>query len=122
VAAIWLSFVFAAAGLLLVALAVLGLEWSGGAARDTSIVVAIAALAVTDFWAGGAMRAVTGLPLKPNLVCWMTARSAWLILIAIIFPAFALVIPVQIALAAAAFVAGTRFADTMRKSTARTAT
>jgi hypothetical protein len=68
------------------------------------------------------MRAITGLSIKPNLVCWMAARSLWLVLVAIIFPAFALVIPIQIAIAAAAFVAGTRFAETMRKSAARTAT
>lgn len=115
IAAIWLSLIFAAASLFLVAIAVLGLEWSGGAAKDTSLVVAIAALAVTDFWAGGAMRAVTGLSLRPNLLCWMIARSLWFALTAMVFPAFILVVPIQIAIAALAFVAGTKFAANMRK-------
>jgi hypothetical protein len=98
-------------GLFLSAIAVMALEVSGGAARDTSIVVCVAAVAITDFWAGGLMRAITKHPFKPNLVCWLVVRSMWFLLAALVIPALVPVVGPQLALAALAFALGARFAS-----------
>lgn len=118
--ATWLSAAMAAVGLLLTSLAVLALELSGGAARDTSLVVMVVAIAVTDFWAGGIMLRITGRGVRPLVAWWIAARSVWFVLLAILMPAFAVLVAIQIPLAAVAFVGGMRFARSLGDPEART--
>ena len=97
-------------GVFLAALGVWVLEVSGGAARDTGIVVGIAGFAVADFWGGGLVAALTRARAVQVAVAWGIARLLVLVLIALVAPRLAAVLPIQLALAVPAAWAGARVA------------
>lgn len=97
-------------GLVLAAIGIAVLELSGGAARDTSIVVAIAAYVVADFWGGGAVAALTRARAPQVAVAWGVARFGVLVLVVLAAPRLAAVLPVQLLLAVPAAWAGARVA------------
>jgi hypothetical protein len=83
----------------LAALGIFVLELAGGAATDTSLVVTITAVLVTDFWAGGIIRALTRIPARDIAIIWGIARAIVLILAALLIHRLALVAPLQLLLA-----------------------
>jgi hypothetical protein len=97
-------------GLFLAALAIGVLELSGGAARDTSIVVAVAGYVVADFWGGGAVAAITRARAPQVAAAWGVARLVILVLVAIAAPKLVAVVPIQLLLAIPAAYAGARVA------------
>jgi hypothetical protein len=97
-------------GLFLAALAIGVLELSGGAARDTSIVVAVAGYVVADFWGGGAVAAITRARAPQVAAAWGLARLGVLVLVAIAAPKLLAVVPIQLLLAVPAAYAGARVA------------
>jgi hypothetical protein len=97
-------------GLFLAALGVWVLDVSGGAARDTAIVVGIAGYVVSDFWGGGIVAALTRVRARQVAVAWALARLVVLVLVALAAPALAPMVPVQLALAVPASWAGARVA------------
>lgn len=94
----------------LAALGVKFLDLSGGAATDTSIVVAIAAFMVADFWGGGLLTMLTKASVAQVTLCWTIARAVLLVLIALAFSRMLPFVPVQLALAVPAAWAGSRVA------------
>jgi hypothetical protein len=86
------SIVLAAGGILV-------LQLAGGAARDTSLVVTIAAVLVTDFWAGGIIRALTRTDSRDVAIVWGIARAIVLVIAALLVYRLAIVAPIQLALA-----------------------
>lgn len=97
-------------GLFLAALAIGVLELSGGAARDTSIVVAVAGYVVADFWGGGIVAALTRARAPQVAAAWGVARLAVLVVVALVAPRLVAVLPVQLLLAVPAAWAGARVA------------
>lgn len=109
-AAVIVAVVMFPVGLFLAALAIGVLELSGGAARDTSIVVAVAGYVVADFWGGGAVAAITRARAPQVAAAWGIARLGVLVLVAIAAPSLLAVVPIQLALAIPAAYAGARVA------------
>lgn len=97
-------------GLFLAAVGVAVLELSGGAARDTSIVVAIAGYVVADFWGGGIVAAITKARAPQVAAAWGAGRLLVLVLVALLAPGVAALLPVQLVLAVPAAWAGARVA------------
>lgn len=97
-------------GLVLAAVGIAVLELSGGAARDTSIVVAVAGYVVADFWGAGAVAAITRARAPQVAVAWGIARLGVLVLLGLAAPALVHVLPVQLLLAVPAAYAGARVA------------
>lgn len=95
-------------GLFLAALGVKVLDLSGGAAKDTSLVVAVAAFAVADFWGGGLVTALTRAKISQVTLGWAIARGVILVLIAIVVQRMLPLVPLQLALAVVAAWAGSR--------------
>lgn len=94
----------------LAALGVWVLDISGGAARDTSIVVGMAGVLVTEFWGGGLVTTLTKARAAQVAVAWGIARLAVLVLLALLVPKLLPVLPIQLALAIPAAYAGSRVA------------
>jgi hypothetical protein len=84
------------------------LKLSGGAARDTSIVVAIAGFLVTDFWGGGIVAAMTKVTAIRVALAWAITRLVVLVVVALVANRMAPFIPVQLAFAVPAAWAGAR--------------
>lgn len=97
-------------GLFLAALGVKVLDLSGGAARDTSIVVAIAAFVVSDFWGGGLVTMLTRTRPAQVALVWGIARTVILLLVALVATRMLVFVPLQLALAIPAAWAGSRVA------------
>lgn len=97
-------------GIFLAALGVFVLEVSGGAARDTSLVVAVAGFLVADFWGGGIVTALTRARALQVAVAWGIARAVLLVCIALVAHRMAPLLPVQLVLAVPAAWAGARVA------------
>lgn len=97
-------------GIFVAALGVWILEVSGGAARDTSIVVAIAGYLVSDFWGGGLVSTLTRARAPQVAVAWALARLLGLAVFVAVAPSLAPLAPVQLLLAVPAAYAGARVA------------
>lgn len=97
-------------GFFLAALGVWVLDVSGGAANDTSIVVSMAGVLVTEFWGGGMVAALTKARAPHVAVAWGIVRLVLLLLVALVVPRLLPVVPVQLALAIPAAYAGARVA------------
>ncbi len=97
-------------GIVLAALGVKVLDWSGGAAHDTSVVVGIAGYLVTDFWGGGLVTTLTRARPPQVAVAWAIARTAILLVALLITNAAFGVLVAQLALAIPAAWAGARTA------------
>lgn len=97
-------------GLFLAAVGIGVLKVSGGAATDTSVVVAIAGFAVADFWAGGAIAALTRARAPQVAVAWGIARFVVLLLVALAAPRLFTVLPIQLLIAPLAAWAGAKAA------------
>ena len=97
-------------GLFLAAVGVFVLELSGGAARDTSIVVAVAGYVVADFWGGGIVAALTRARAPQVAAAWGVARLGVLVLVALAAPKLLALVPIQLLLAVPAAWAGARVA------------
>lgn len=97
-------------GFFLAALGVWVLDVSGGAARDTSIVVGIAGYVVSDFWGGGIVATLTRVRAPQVAVAWGLVRLVILVLVVIAAPSLVAALPVQLALAIPAAWAGARVA------------
>jgi hypothetical protein len=83
----------------LAAIGIFVLDLAGGAATDTSLVVTITAVLVTDFWAGGIIRALTRIPARDIAVVWGIARAIILVLAALLIHRLAIIAPLQLVLA-----------------------
>lgn len=87
------------------------LDISGGAAADTSVVVGMAGVAVTDFWGGGLVTTLTRVRAAQVAVAWGIVR---LVLLAVLFATVLddplVVLPIQLVLAVFAAYAGARVA------------
>lgn len=94
----------------LAALGVWVLDISGGAAKDTSIVVGMAGVLVTEFWGGGLVATLTKVRAVQVAVAWGIARTVLLVLVALVAPGLWPVVPIQLALAIPAAYAGARVA------------
>ncbi len=99
-------------GLFLAAIGVAVLQVSGGAARDTSIVVSIAAFAVTDLWGAGATWSLTRRQREHVVGAWISARLAWCLLVGALFSGVWLLVVGQLVVAGPAAWAGVRLAMT----------
>lgn len=97
-------------GMFLAAVGVKVLDLSGGAARDTSLVVAVAAFVVTDFWGGGIVTMLTRASTPQVTVAWTIARGVVLVLIALVATRMLPLVPLQLAVAIPAAWAGSRVA------------
>lgn len=95
-------------GMFLAALGVLVLKVSGGAANDTSLVIAVAAYLVTDFWGGGIVAALTKVDARRIAISWAITRGALLLAIAIFLHDLAPLLPIQLGLAVPAAFFGAR--------------
>ncbi len=109
-AAALVSIVMVPVGLFLAALGVKVLDISGGAARDTSIVVGIAGYLVSDFWGGGIVVALTRVRANQVPVAWGIARAGVLVLFVLAAPSLLAFAPIQLLLAIPASWAGARVA------------
>ena len=107
-AAFLIAFVMLPVGLFLSAVGIWLLQASGGAARDTSLVIAVAGFLVTDFWGGGIVAALTRARSAQVATAWGIARLVYLALIAIVATKLALLLPIQLVLAVPAAWAGAR--------------
>ena len=94
----------------LAALGVKVLDVSGGAATDTSIVVGMAGVLVTEFWGGGLVATLTKVRAAQVAVAWGVVRLVLLLLVALVAPGLWPVVPIQLALAIPAAYAGARVA------------
>lgn len=90
------------------ALAVKLLDLSGGAAHDTSLVVAIAAFAISDFWGAGILTMLTKLGSQQIVISWLLIRLLLLLFIGLIAKDMLIFLPVQILLAGVAAWVGAR--------------
>jgi len=97
-------------GVFLAALGVWVLDISGGAARDTSIVVGMAGVLVSEFWGGGIVATLTRARAPQVAVAWGIVRLVLLVLVALVVPRLMPVVPIQLALAIPAAWAGARVA------------
>jgi hypothetical protein len=97
-------------GLFLAALAIGVLKVSGGAAHDTSIVVAMTGYVVADFWGGGIVTHLTRARAPQVAAAWGVARAGVLVLVALAAPGLLAVVPIQLLLAIPAAWAGARVA------------
>jgi hypothetical protein len=107
-AAFLVAFAMLPVGLIVSAIGIWVLSASGGAARDTSLVIAVAGFLVTDFWGGGILAALTKARSAQVTFAWGIARVVYLVLIALVATRFALLVPVQLLLALPAAWAGAR--------------
>jgi hypothetical protein len=108
-ASLLMSLVMLPVGFLLAAVGVAVLEWSGGAAADTSLVISVAGFAVADFWGGGIVAALTKARAIQVGAAWVVARSVLLVTLMLLANGdAALVVPLQIAIAFPAAWAGAR--------------
>lgn len=81
-----ISLALAFVGAFLATLGVFLLDLSGGAARDTSMVIVVAAFAVSDFW-GGSLVAVRGdTSVQQVAIGYTVARAGLLVIATIAFP------------------------------------
>jgi hypothetical protein len=110
VAALLVALVMLVVGLFLAGIGVKVLDLSGGAARDTSLVVAVAAFAISDFWGGGLLTTLTRAQTLQVVIAWSVVRAVLLLLIGLVAHRLLLVAPVQLALAVPAAWAGSRIA------------
>lgn len=94
----------------LAAVGVLILQVAGGAATDTSTVVMVVAIAVTDFWGGGIVSALTRARRADVAVSWALARIPILIIAALISTRFAVLAPLLLVIAGGAAWIGARMA------------
>ena len=100
-------------GLFLAAVGVKVLDLSGGAARDTSIVVGIAGVLVSDFWGGGIVASVTRARAPQVAVAGGIVRLVALVALlafGVVDSGLVPLVPLQLALAVAAAWAGARVA------------
>lgn len=97
-------------GFVLSAIGIWGLEISGGAANDTSLVVLVTAFAVSDFWGGGIVATITKVRAREAATTWLMTRGALLLLLALVLPKMLPLLPIQIGLAFFAAWAGARSA------------
>ena len=97
--------------LFLSAVGVLVLKMAGGAATDTSLVVTVAAIAVSDFWGGGIVYMLTRAERRNIVMAWAIARVPILVLIGLFSRNLALLAPVTLALGILAAWAGSRMAE-----------
>lgn len=97
-------------GIFVAALGIWVLDFSGGAARDTSVVVGIAGYLVSDFWGGGIVASLTKVRAPQVAIAWGIARLVVLLVIALVAPSLLAVLPVQLVLAIPAAWAGARVA------------
>ena len=109
-AALLIAIVMLVVGLFLAAIGVKVLDLSGGAARDTSLVVAVAAFVVSDFWGGGLVTLLTRARTPQVTLVWTIARGIVLLLVALVATRMLPLVPIQLALAAPAAWAGSRVA------------
>lgn len=109
-AALLIAFGMLIVGLFLAAVGVKVLDLSGGAARDTSLVVAVAAFVVTDFWGGGLVTMLTRARTAQVTLVWTIARGVILLLVALVATRMLPLVPLQLALAIPAAWAGSRVA------------
>jgi len=107
-ASLLVALVMLPVGFLIAALGVFVLKVSGGAASDTSLVVAVAGFLVADFWGGGIVAALTRARAPQVAVAWAICRIPLLLLIAVFATKMAPAIPVQFVLAVPAAFAGAR--------------
>lgn len=98
--------------LLVASIGIAVLQLSGGAARDTSLVIFVAAAVVADFWGGGIVAALTRAPAPRVAAAWTCARLVVLVLVALMARPLLPLVPVQLLLAVPAAWAGAR---TVRK-------
>lgn len=96
--------------LFLSAVAVLVLKMAGGAATDTSLVVTVAAIAVTDFWGGGVVYTLTRTNPRSIVMAWGIARLPILIVIGLLSRNLALLAPVIFSIGMLAAWGGVRMA------------
>ena len=97
-------------GMFVAALGVWVLDFSGGAARDTSVVVGMAGVLVSDFWGGGLVTALTKVRAAQVAVAWGIARLLVLLLLALVVSNLLPILPIQLALAIPAAYVGARVA------------
>jgi len=109
-AALLVSVVMVPVGVFLAALGVWVLEVSGGAAKDTGVVVGIAGFVVADFWGGGLVAALTRARAPQVAMAWGIARLLVLLLAALVVTRLFAVLPIQLALSVPAAWAGARVA------------
>lgn len=95
-------------GLFLSVLGIFVLKVSGGAAHDTSLVVMVAAFAVSDFWGGGVLAALGRAGARETAIAWGVVRAVALLLAALAFPRLAVLVPVQLIIAVPAAFLGAR--------------
>lgn len=95
-------------GIVLAGAGVLVLDVAGGAADDTSLVVAVAGFLVADFWGGGLVAALTRARAPQVAIAWGAARLVVLLLVALVVERMSTVVPVQLVLAVPAAFAGAR--------------
>ncbi len=110
-AALLVGVVMLPLGALLARLGVWVLDISGGAASDTSVVVGMAGVAVTDFWGGGLVTTLTRVRAAQVAVAWGIIRLALLVVLftSIVDDPIA-VLPIQLVVAVFAAYAGARVA------------
>ena len=110
-AALLVGVVMLPLGALLARLGVWVLDISGGAASDTSVVVGMAGVAVTDFWGGGLVTTLTRVRAAQVAVAWGIIRLALLVVLftSIVDDPIA-VLPIQLVVAVFAADAGARVA------------
>ncbi|MCW2923669.1 MAG: hypothetical protein JWM98_1073 [Thermoleophilia bacterium] len=109
-ASLLVSLVMVPVGIFVAAIGVWVLEFSGGAAHDTSVVVAIAGYLVSDFWGGGIVTTLTRARPPQVAASWTLARLLVLGLFVLVAPTLAPVLPVQLLLAVPVAYAGARVA------------
>ncbi len=97
---------------LLAAAGVLVLQVAGGAATDTSLVVTIAGIAVTDFWGGGIVYTLTRANRQSIVVAWAIARIPVLVLVGLVSTNLAILAPITFVLGICAAWGGARVAQT----------
>ena len=95
-------------GVLLAAVGILLLEMSGGAARDTSLVILVVAYAITDFWGASVVAVLTRGRIQDVTAAWTIVRTVTLVGFAVIAPQMYAIAAVMIVLAPAAAWAGAR--------------
>lgn len=95
-------------GVVIWAVGLLVLHVAGGAAHDTSMVLFVVAMLVTDFWGGGIMHVASKLPAQRVVPPWVIARSVVLVILAVLIHALVWIVPIMIVLAIPAAYAGAR--------------
>ena len=115
IAALLCSVVMIPVGLVLSVLGVFVLKLAGGADTDTGLVVFVAAIAVSDFWGGGATWALTKAARRDVTISWGIARIPALVVSALISTRLAIVAPIELLLALPAAWLGVSMAHTQSR-------